>query len=329
MRALILTAVLLGAAASARALDIVHEPIGCVPAGRYARVIARSEPALAATAAEAQFRTGPDAGWYRVRMEGREGEWQAFLPRPTSALARFEYRVVLFGADATTRETAPVAVRVAAPREGCGPGETSATAAAMVLQVPPGAPAFPPVPLGFSPVGAGAPEGARRLAPPRAKGGRGLAIAGGVAGVAGATAVAASGAKNDAIAPQPDDPSQQLPGFTFTGIVPPPSPTVALGRDTFGVIVTMDREPAEPLPVQFTVGLQTLVNSTRCANVTGTFQGAQRPLGLVLTGPVVLAAGAPCGESFDVGALFLLIRARDRVVIQGTVPLQTRLRVEP
>jgi hypothetical protein len=330
MRPLLLSSALLVAAASAQALEIVHEPLVCVPAGRYARVVARSAPEGDATAAEVQFRTGPEGGWYRVRMDAADGAWRAFLPQPTGSLPRFEYRVVLFGPEASTHETAPLAVTVAAPGEDCPSDEGSATVAAgIVVQVPPGAPAVPPVPVGFSPVGASTPQEARREAPHASQGGGGLAIGAGVAGVAGAAAVAVAGERNDAIAPRVDDLSQRLPAFTFTGTVPADGATISRGRDTFGVVVTMDREPVTPLPIQFTVGLMSLVNGTRCANMAGTLEGAQRPLGLLLTGPVVPVPGALCGESFEIRALVLQLTANQRPVIQGTVPLGKALRFDP
>jgi hypothetical protein len=335
MKTLMLCAALFGAAVTARALEVVHQPVTCVPAGRFARIVAQGAPADAVVSAEAQFRTGPDAGWYRVRLDAEGVSWHGFLPQPTTALRSFEYRVVLFGSDATARETAPTIVTVAASSDGCPAGGTSAAAATMVLQVPPGAPLVPPVPAGFSPVGATLPQAAQRQAPVRDQGGPGgkLAIGAGVLGAAGGAVavVAGSGGGREPL-PVPPEPPRTLPSFTYTGTIPGAGATVSRGRDTFGVIVTMDREPNEPMPVQFTVGLQrdTAVGATsRCANMTGTFQGVQRPLGLVLTGPVVLVPGAPCGESFDVRGLFLQVLMSDRAVMQGTVPLPTPLRFEP
>ena len=327
MRPLILPLALLCASASAQAFEVVHEPLGCVPVGRYARVVARSAPEGAATGGEAQFRTGPDAGWYRVRMEASDGAWQAFLPRPTGALAQFEYRVVLFAPDASTSETPPATVTVA---EACLVGDESAAAAAIVLQVPPGAPVAPPVPPGFSPVGASLPQEERRQASHPTKGGLGtrLVLGVGLAGVAGGAAALAS-QREDAISPSPPDASRLLPSFRFTGTLPEAGATISRGRDTFGVIVTMDREPAAPLPIQFNVGLQDLVNGTRCANMAGTLEAPQQPLGLVLSGPVVLVPGALCGDSFDVRALVLQVTANQRTVIQGTVPLGKALRFDP
>jgi hypothetical protein len=334
MRTLTLCAVMLGAAGTARALEVVHEPLSCVPAGRYARIVARGVPAEGVASAEAQFRTGPDAGWYRVRLDADGDAWQGFLPQPTAALARFEYRVVLFAPDASQRETEPAVVTVAPTAAGCPAGDASAAAASIVLQVPAGAPLVPPVPMGFSPVGAMLPQAAQRLAPRPVKGGAGtrLALGVGLAGLAGGAVTALGQRSGDAIAPPPEDPGQRLPTFSFTGSVPSAGATLSLARDQLRVTVSMDREPAEPMPVQFTVGLQrdTGVSiSSRCAAMTGSFDAVQRPLALVLTGPVVLGAGAPCGEQFEVRALFVQVSMGARQVMQGTVPLTPPLRVEP
>jgi hypothetical protein len=335
MKTLMLCAALFGAAGTARALEVVHQPVRCVPAGRFARIVAQGAPGDAVVSAEAQFRTGPDGGWYRVRLDAEGSSWHGFLPQPTAALTRFEYRVVLSASDATTRETPPIAVTVARSSDGCPAGETSAAAATMVLQVPPGAPLVPPVPAGFSPVGATLPQAAQRRAPVRDQGGPGgrLAIGAGVLGAAGgAVAVVAGSAGGRDPLPVPPEPPRTLPSFTYTGTIPAAGATVSRGRDTFGVIVTMDREPTEPRPVQFNVGLQRDTGTgptSRCANMIGRFEGVQRPLGLVLTGPVVLAAGTPCGESFEVRGLSLQVLMSDRAVLQGTVALTTPLRFEP
>lgn len=334
MRTLTLCAVMLGAAGTGRALEVVHQPLSCVPAGRYAFVVARGVPAEAVASAEAQFRTGPDAGWYRVRLDAAGDGWQGFLPQPTAALARFEYRVVLVSRDAATSETAPVAVTVGPPATACPSGDASVAAASMVLQVPPGAPLVPPVPMGFSPVGAALPQAAQRQAPQRTKGGFGprLALGLGLAGVAGAAVTAVGQGEGNALTPPPEDPSRRLPTFSFTGTDPSAGATVSRTRDQFRVLVTMDREPIEPMPVQFTVGLQrdtSAVVASRCATMTGSFEGVQRPLGLVLTGPVILVASAPCGEAFDVRSLSVQVTMGARSVMQGTVILPTPLRFEP
>jgi hypothetical protein len=333
MRTLALCAVMLGAAGTGRAVEVVHEPVACVPAGRYAFVAARGVPADAVVSAEAQFRTGPDGGWYRVRLDAAGDGWQGFLPQPTAALAQFEYKVVLVAKDAATSETAPAAVTVAPLSTGCPAGDRSVAAASMVLQVPPGAPLVPPVPMGFSPVGAALPRAAQRQAPRPTKSGFGTRVAVGVglAGVAGGAAVVAQGGGN-AITPAPPETGQPFPTFTFTGTEPSAGATVSRTRDQFRVLVTMDREPVEPMPVQFTVGLQsdTSINvASRCATMTGSYEGVQRPLALVLTGPVVLDPNAPCGQTFEIRGLSVRVSMGSRQVMQGTVPLTRPLRFEP
>jgi hypothetical protein len=326
MRPPLLSCALLAAAlpAAAATLQVEHEPITCAAPGRYVRVDVRAVPAEEAVAGEVAFRPGPASDWYRIALSPRTDGWTAMLPRPNAGLARFEYRVVLTGKDAVPVEAGPLAVAVT---PDCRTAHSSAVASAIVVRVPPGAPAIPPVPPGFSPVGASGPEAARRLAPLPGKGGR-LAFGAGALGVVAASVAAVAGARNDAIAPQPDDPSLALPEFTFTGTLPGPGATVSRARDTFGVLVTMEREPRMPLPITFNVGLNS-VNGTRCANMGGTFEGAQRPLAFVLTGPVVPTPGAPCGESFEIRALVLQVSANQRPVMMGTVPLARALRFDP
>jgi hypothetical protein len=73
-------AVLLLSAADGGAFEVVHEPVSCVPPGRYARIVTRGTPADAVASAEAQFRTHAAGEWYRVRLTAAGGGWEGLLP---------------------------------------------------------------------------------------------------------------------------------------------------------------------------------------------------------------------------------------------------------
>ena len=105
---------LAAASPAAFALEVAHDPVTCTAPERYVRIAVRGVPAEAVAAGEVGFRAGPQSDWYTVAMAARDGEWTALLPRPTAALGRFEYRVVLTGTDAASVTTQPLGVSVAA-----------------------------------------------------------------------------------------------------------------------------------------------------------------------------------------------------------------------
>ncbi|MET0554185.1 MAG: hypothetical protein ABW221_14175 [Vicinamibacteria bacterium] len=306
---------------AAVALEVVHDPVRCVPPGRYARVVASASPPEAVASAEAHFRTGPTADWYRVRLDRVDGAWQGFLPRPNEELTSFEYRVSLRGSDAAEAATEPVSVSVS----GSCPPDGSSGSASMEVRVPPGAPLVPPVPAGFNPVGAAAPAEARRAARTKETGGRGkaLLIGGGLVGAAGAgVAVAAAGR------PRAVDVSDQneLPHFTFQQTVPPPGTTLSRSRDNLQVWVNMDHEPRFPVRVDWFV--EFLAGESICAVMTGVSEGVQRPLGLVLQGRVGVFAAGTCGTgTFDTTALRVSMTV-DGVSRPGQ-PIPAPFRLEP
>jgi hypothetical protein len=311
--------VLASAAPTVSALEVVHDPVRCVPPGRYARIVARGTPPEAVASAEAHFRTEPNSNWYRVRLDRVGGAWQGFLPRPNEQLTSFEYRVSLRGSDAGVSSTEPVAVAVS---DACPPDGSSASAA-MEVRVPPGAPLVPPVPPGFNPVGASAPAEARRAARVKETGGRGkaLLIGGGLVGAAGAGVAVAAAGRARAV-----DVSDQneLPHFTFQQTVPPPGATLSRSRDTFQVFVNMDHEPRVPVRVDWFV--EFLAADTVCAVMTGVSQGVQRPLGLVLEGRVSLFGAGPCGTgTFDTAALRISMKVDGVARAAGTIPAPFRL----
>jgi hypothetical protein len=279
----------LAAATPAAALEVVHDPVTCALPERYVRVVARGVPAGDVAAGSVGFRAGPRSDWYTVGMVAKDGEWTAFIPRPTATLARFEYRVALTGTDAATVTTPPLGVSVGAdcPHEGV------AVASAIVVLVPAGAPAIPPVPPGFSPVGATAPQADRRPARKGLSAGKLLLGAGVLAAAGGGAAVA--GREGE---PAPLD----VPGFRFDRTMPPPGAIISEPRgDRLSVVVVMEREPDQPLRIEWGVELLASPAGPGCGFLAGTFEGAQRPLGLVFSSRVI--NGGRCGSAFDVTTL--------------------------
>jgi hypothetical protein len=293
------------AAASQAALahEVAHDPITCTAPDRYVRITARGVPAETVAAGEVGFRAGPQSDWYTVAMTGRDGAWTALLPRPTTALGRFEYRVVLTGTDAASAATQPFAVAVTAE---CPATEGTAVAAAIVVHVPPGAPAIPPVPPGFSPVGASAPQAAAATGKKGLSGGK-LLLGAGVLAAAGAGA---------ALAVHEGEPGPlDVPGFRFDRTMPPPGATISEPRgDRLSVVILMEREPAQPFNVEWGVDLLASPAGPSCGLLAGTFSHAQRPLGLVLSSRVINAGR--CGSVFDVTTL------RVTALVDGVTVLQ-------
>jgi hypothetical protein len=294
----------LAAAAPAGALELAHQPVTCTAPERYVRVVARGVPAEGVAAGAVGFRAGPQSDWYTVAMVSSGGEWAAFIPRPTSALARFEYRVALTGTDAATVTTPPIGVSVG---PDCPDVESMAVATAIVVQVPAGAPAVPPVPPGFSPVGATALQPAARAA------GKGGLSGGKVLLGAGVLAAAGAGA---ALAVRDGEPAPlDVPGFRFDRTMPLPGATISEPRgDRLAVVITMSREPDRPLSVEWGVELLASAAGPRCGVLAGTFAPAQRPLGLVLSSRVI--NGGPCGPVFDVAVLRVI------AIVDGVTVLQ-------
>jgi hypothetical protein len=261
-------------------------------------VVARGEPAEAVAAGEVGFRAGPQSDWYTVAMAARDGLWTALIPRPTAALGRFEYRVALTGTDAATVTTQPLGVSVAAD---CPAVEGTAVEAAIVVRVPPGAPMVPPVPPGFSPVGATAPQPAARAAGKGGLSGGKVLLGAGVLAAAGAGAALAVREGE----PPPFGPPD-VPGFRFDRTMPPPGATIVEPRgDRLSVVIVMDREPERPLTFEWGVELLAAPGGPSCGVMLGTFERVQRPLGLVLTSRVV--NGVACGPVFDVTTLRITV----------------------
>jgi hypothetical protein len=301
-------AALVTSAAAAHALEVVHEPVSCAAPDRYVRIGAQGRPAQDVASAQVEFRANPQGDWYRVAMTAAEGRWTALLPRPTAGLARFEYRVTLTGSDAATVTTGPVAVVVAAD---CAGAEQTAVASGIVVYVPPGAPVIPPVPPGFSPVGATSPQPVAR---PRSKTAR-ILTGVGVAALAGTVAAVAKGP-----AAEPPPPTD-VPTFRIGFATPGSGSVLSLARDRPTVLLRMDREPAQPIEVAWSVDYQT-ATGLPCGRMSGVFEGVQRTLDLILTGP--LLGGFGCNRSFDAVSALVRVSVSNRPVLTESLPVAYR-----
>jgi hypothetical protein len=300
------------AVAAAAPLDIVHEPPACVPADRYLRVVAAASPSEQVRAAELQFRADPEGAWYTATMAADGGKWSGLLPRATPALARFEYRISMTGPAGEVSSTPTYGVRVASDPSGCdGLGELSVSTS-IVVRVPPGAPVVPPVPAGFDPGGVVA------AAQPHGHGAKKALVLLGAAGTAGVLVGVAAAGNSETAAPPPD-----IPGFAFTGTSPNPGSTILLGRTQLQLFVTMSREPATPLNLDWRAEWRQTGSGPVCVAMDGRFNGAQRPVGLIFTSSILLAS-SECGTSFEASFAHLTIRVSDRLVWEVTLGLPFR-----
>jgi len=284
------------AASAAGRIAIDHAPLECVPYDRYTRIVARGGAAEGVGAAQLQFRSEGERGWYSVGMAPQGTEWSAFLPRPARPLASFEYRIVMRASDAGETATPAVAVPVRSEAECGSLAQSSAEVAApIVVRVPAGAPLVPPVPAGFSPAGVvAAEERARKSILPA------LAIGAGLAG--GVAAAVALG--DDALTV-----SDLLisPTFAFSGTTPQPGSVLSVG-DTLSVFVVLSGRSGAPLTLFWTFDL--LGGEDVCASISGRASApGVLPATVTLSG--LLFPVRPCGERFDVD------RGRLRVSFAG------------
>lgn len=296
------------ARAEPAALRIEHQPVPCVPADRYARVVARAS--APAARAELRFRTDAGGAWYSAAMADRGGEWEGFLPRPAQTLRHLEYRVVMTGADAATAETAPITVRV--DDTGTCAGESRASVETpIVVTVPDGMPLVPPVPAGLSPAGVVAFEERPRSS--RALEGA-AALAGAVVAVVAVTAAVTGGSSDEPVL-------IEVPEIRFNGVSPVPGSTLSPSRDRLVVFMVMSQEPV--LPVTLVWRVELLGAPGVCLVMNGLLARVQRPVGLALTEP--LRTAADCGQQFDVEAVRITIGHGDDIVYDQTHALPYRI----
>lgn len=300
------------AAYAAGGVAIVHAPVECVLYDRYARIAARGAPADAVAASQLQFRAEGDGGWYSVGMAAEGEEWSAFLPRPVRPLARLEYRIVMRSPDAGEAATPANVVRVGGDPAECGGAvhSSAALAAPIVVHVPEGAPAVPPVPAGFSPAGVVAAQERARTS-----GWKKLAVGAGAAG--GIAAVVLGGA---AIKEPPE--LDELPGFRFTRTNPVPGTVLSLSRDQLSVFLLLTGRTSNPFVFDWSFELFGEGSEIVCVSMNGSNTvTAFLPATVTLTGQ--LTRMGACGEEFDVDRSRLRVVVDNRIVfevIQAPLP---------
>ena len=188
----------------------------CFLAAGFPVIRALIEPADSVESARLLFRPLGYEAWYQVAMR-RSGEgFLAVLPKPRPSAQRVQYVVEVSGVGrprARGQELAAPVVEEASQCQGA-PAETMESAA-IAVRVPKGAPAVPPVPPGFMPVGAVAVED-----PARHKGPLPLIIAGGFAGALGGLFALGSGPRATVNAPAEE--------VNFLDSVPPPNSRMSL-----------------------------------------------------------------------------------------------------
>ncbi|MET0554187.1 MAG: hypothetical protein ABW221_14185 [Vicinamibacteria bacterium] len=294
------------AAPAASALEIRHEPVPCAVPDAYVRITARAVPSEGAASGEVRFRARA-GDWYTVRMVSSEGEWRASLPRPLASLPRFEYQASLTGTDAQSASTAPIAVEV---RSDC-PAAGAVAVSPIAVQVPPGAPLVPPVPAGFSPVGA--------TGPAVVKGGghRGLKILGGaVVAAAGAGLATVVGSSTPAVST-----AAVFPVFSFDGTFPPPGSTIH-AREGLTVFVRMTPQPDRPLVVPWAVHLLS-PDGAPCASMYNRQNALPSETRLALHA-VLSVTASRCGPNFEVGSVRLVVGTDDLNAEGQVLPLKYR-----
>ncbi len=129
-------------------IQVVHDGVGCVVAGRHPRLEARVEPSPGAGRVRIHFRAGTSTDWYFVEMKAGGDRWVGLLPKPLPSLQRFHYYVEATGTRFEESRTVEYAPRVVG-REG------ECEARALLAAVSPVGPTFVGAPAGAPPVPAG------------------------------------------------------------------------------------------------------------------------------------------------------------------------------
>jgi hypothetical protein len=183
-----------GVPSVARGLQVTHDGVSCVVAGRYPQIQARVEPAGGAGRVRVHFRAEASAAWYFVEMRTTLDGWVGVLPKPLPSLRRFRYYVEATGTSFESSRTAEHAPRVMGRQAECEARALVAPVSAIgpaFVGVPAGA---PPVPVGFAAVNPATVAAGASGAAASAGGLSGGAIAGialgGAAVVGGAVALA-------------------------------------------------------------------------------------------------------------------------------------------
>lgn len=102
-------------------LDIQHDPVSCVVAGKHPRVLACFSPRSRLARARVFFRAHGTADWYYVNMAEDASCFAGVLPKPTLEIEKVDYYVEATSRDFTeilTREFDPIVVEDEGDCEG-------------------------------------------------------------------------------------------------------------------------------------------------------------------------------------------------------------------
>ena len=148
---------LVPASAAGQGIQIVHDGVGCVVAGKFPRLEARIEPAASVGRARVHFRAEGSAAWYFVEMKAIVDAWVGVLPKPNATLTRFSYYLEVTGTRFEESRTAEYAPRVVKARAECEARTLVAAVSAIgptLIGAPLGGPAMPAGFVSLSPAGA-------------------------------------------------------------------------------------------------------------------------------------------------------------------------------
>jgi hypothetical protein len=212
------SAAILGTAQGDRPLTIRTAHPACFVAAGFPVIRALIEPADAVERAVVLFHPEGYALWYQVAMR-RTGEgFMAVLPKPRPSARRIHYRVEVTALGRPRGRGQQLSAPVVEEAAACtGPAAETVESAAIGVRVPKGAPAVPPVPPGFVPVGA---VNSEKTRPGGGK--TPLVVAGGLAGAAaGLFALPDASTPNGSEPPAEDE-------INFLDAVPPPDSRFSL-----------------------------------------------------------------------------------------------------
>jgi len=188
----------------------------CLLSAGFPVLRALVEPPDAVSSVMLHFRPESYPLWYQVPMKRMEQGFVAVLPRPRPSAQRVRFFVEVMPLNGQPLRGTMLAARVVEdPAQCSGPLGETVERAAIGVKVPKGAPAVPPVPPGFEPVG----TASLNRAPPRSHKAP-LLVAGGFAGALAALFAQGSPATG-AVTPPADE-------FSFLDSTPPPGSHLSL-----------------------------------------------------------------------------------------------------
>ena len=251
-------------------------PLACVQAGQFPVLRLRLESATTVQRVRLHFRPTDYPLWYAVPVRPSADGGYAVMPKPQLAARRIHYYFE-FIRDGTRRRTPEgVALVVETPLDCPGAMASSLDEARVLVEVPPGAPLVPPVPPGFTPVGAVAEGQERRRDGPLVP----LAIAGGLG------AIVAAGTALGQDPPATDTSPTQRPQLLLLDSSPPARSTMSLSTGPVFSVRLLIRPGRAVGPGRITVTLYRFQQSGRpCALLASPHEG------MAADGQEVLVAG--------------------------------------